>query len=72
VSIVNAVWQHDNAFLMLNTIGKRQSCLSLESGYTNILMTFHEQKPWLGGPAVVSSLEIPSDPFYGWTFVKQS
>ncbi len=71
VTVVNAVWQEGNSFLMLNTMGRGQSCLSLESGYTNILMTFHEQKPWLGGPSFVASLAIPSDPFYGWTFTKQ-
>jgi hypothetical protein len=71
VTVVNAVWQEGNTFLMLNTLGKRESCLSMESGYTNILMTFTEQKPWLGGPAFVASLSIPADPFYGWTFAKQ-
>lgn len=41
-----------------------------EAGFTNVVIHFKEAVGWDGSLSVVS-LEIPDDPYYGWTFVKK-
>ena len=66
-----AVWEYGNSFRLLAS-DPTASCLNVESGFTNVLVHFKLSEPsWLGGPTRVVSVEVPSDPFYGWNFAKQ-
>lgn len=71
LGVKQAVWEYGNSFRLLAS-DPTASCLNVESGFTNVLVHFEVSKPsWLGGPTRVVSVEVPSDPFYGWNFAKQ-
>ena len=65
------MWEYGNSFRLLGP-DPTISCLSVESGFTNVLVHFKVGDPsWFGGPTKVVSLDVPTDPVYGWNFVKQ-
>jgi hypothetical protein len=70
--MVQAVWEYDNTFRMQRSADGQTECLSVEAGFTNVLVHFKLGDPsWFGGPQQIVSVETPTDPFYGWVFVKQ-
>lgn len=66
------MWQRDNLFRVLPKTGPSANCMAVESGITDATLIFRvEPSGWWGGPLKVVSMELPVDPFYGWSFVKQ-
>jgi len=69
-SIKHAVWKKANDFVILPPSDRNHRCMEEEAGFTNVVIHFKEAVGWDGSLSVVS-LEIPDDPYYGWTFVKK-
>ncbi|ELR16649.1 betalactamase [Acanthamoeba castellanii str. Neff] len=72
LGVTKAVWEHDNTFRTLGPNPGTAACPAVEAGFTNVLVHFKVGDPsWFGGPTQVVSFEAPTDPFYGWVFIKQ-
>jgi len=64
--MVNATWETGNTFRLHPK--DPEPCMYREGGFTDVFVFFHTN-----GKGKVISATLPSmDPFYGWTFTKQS